>query len=369
MEQFYLWCRNIQKGNNLIFKGMKKRIFIIAFFIGLIAWSCSKTDLGPTQNLTLKQTVENNANKVNDALIKISQTPGYQLMSVNDATIKSAESFTDSITLKLIAGIYDYQPDTLHQHFGFFHTFRLFKKTGTSDMMIVNLPELLVFHPWHLHNFEAADSVLKNNFTITASDYHYYYSSWNLFDYKISAGLTLDAVSQGSLDVSAAGDPTTGNSWSSAYSFTDGHKIEVRGQTGDTTQTSFALLNNTDTLLKESVTFIRSGFQITERKYSLSIGNIEIRRSSGIDSIQVFVGGVLQKKAGAKITEGTDGSGSICGNRDIQLTFDDGTTTTLSALLNPSKTILKTLVSSLHSMFFAKNIVDYIAISIFFDTH
>jgi hypothetical protein len=347
---------------------MKQRIFIIAFCIGLVAWSCKKTDLAPNQNLTLKQTVENNANKVNDALNQISQTKGYQVISINDATLKSAESFTDSITLGLIAGIYTYQPDTTF-HFGMFHTFRLFKKTGTSDMMIVNLPQKLIFHPWHLHNFEAPDTALKNDFKITASNYHYYFSQWNLFDYKISAGLNLDTEDLGNLDVNAVSDPVTGSMYSSTYSFTDGHKIEVSGETGDTTKLAFSLLDNTGTLLKEAVTFVRSGFQITEKQYVLSIGNVDIKRSTGIDSIQVFMNGVLQQKAGIKITESTDGSGSICGNRDIQLTFDDGTTATLSSLINPALATLKTLVHNLHSMFFAKNMVDYIALSIFFASH
>lgn len=347
---------------------MKKRIISIVFIVGLIAWSCTKTDTGPGQNLTLKQTVENNVNKVNNALDQISRTKGYQLLSINDGTLKSAESFTDSITLGLIAGIYTYQPDTTHR-FGFFNTYRLFKKTGDSEMMIVNLPQKLIYHPRYLHNCNPADSVLKNDFKISASDYHYYYTSWNQYDYKISAGLMLDTADLGNLDVTAGADLTSGNIWSSKYTFSDGHKIDVSGQTGDTTKMSFTLSDETETLLKETVSFIRSGFKVTERQYVLSIGNVDIKRSTGIDSIQVFLNGVLQQKAGARIIESTDDSGSICKSRDIQLTFDDGTTTNLSILINPAMTILKTLVNSLHSMYFAKNIVDYIAISIYFNTH
>lgn len=347
---------------------MKKSTIIMTFFIGLIAWSCNKTEVGPKQNLTLKQSVENSVNTVNNALDQISRTKGYQLLSINDATLKSAEAFTDSITLGLIAGVYTYQPDTAHL-FGHFNTFRLFKKTGTSNLMIVNLPQKLIFHPWHLHNFERSDTNLVNDFKITASDYHYYFTQWNEFDYKIAAGLMLDTADLGSLDVSAEANPTTGSTWSSNYSFTDGHDISVSGQTGDTSKMSFALLNGTETLLKEAVAFVRSGFAVTERQYVLSIGNVDIKRSTGIDSIQVFLDGVLQKKAGAKITESSDGSGSICHSRDILLTFDDGTTSNLSTLINPEIAILRTLVSSLHSMYFAKNIVDYIAISIFFNSH
>jgi len=347
---------------------MKRRLFVISVFLGLIAGSCTKTDLGSVKNLTLKQSVENNVNKVNNALNTISQTKGYQLISLNDGSLKSSESYSDSITLGLIAGIYDFQPDTSN-HYGYYRTFRLFKKTGASDMLIVNLPQKLIFHPKHLHNMDPLDSTLKNDFRITATNYHYYYSRWNQYDYKISAGFELDTASLGTLDVASGANESTGYSWSSKYTFTGGYNISVSGQTGDTSNIAFALSNGPDTLLKETVFFVRDGFKVTERQYVLSIGNVDIKRSTGVDSIQVFLNGVLQQKAGAKIIEGGDDSGSICHSRDIQLTFDDGTTTNLSTLMEPAKTILKTLVNSLHSMFFAKNIVDYIAISIYYTSH
>jgi hypothetical protein len=278
------------------------------------------------------------------------------------------EVYSDSITLKLIAGIYDYKPDSAHL-FGFFNTYRLFKKTGTSDMMIINLPQKLIFHPRYLHNINPADSVLKNDFNITATDYHYYYSRWDQYDYKISAGFKLDTANLGNLDVIAGANQTTGQTWASKYSFTGGNSIDVSGQTGDTTKTAFSLSNSTETLLKETVSFIRNGLRMTERQYVLSIGDVDIKRSSDVDSIQVYLNGVLQKKAAVKIIESsTDGSGSITQSRDIQITFDDGTTTNLSTLIQPAMTTLKTLVNSLQSMFFAKNIVDYIAISIFYNS-
>lgn len=132
---------------------------------------------------------------------------------------------------------------------------------------------------------------------------------------------------------------------------------------------AFALSDGIETLLKETVSFVRSGFRITERQYILTIGNVDIIRSTGVDSIQVYLNGVLQKNAGAKIIDNTNDPGSICHSRDIQLIFDDGTTTNLSTLIKPALTTLKTLVNSLHSMFFAQNIVDYIAISIYFNLH
>ena len=117
--------------------------------------------------------------------------------------------------------------------------------------------------------------------------------------------------------------------------------------------------------MKETTIRIWRDYHNKEKQYILSVGNVDIVRSSGIDSIQVFLDGVLQQTAGAKITD-PDTEGSICHHRDILLTFDDGTTTNLSDLIQPAKETLGTLVDSMHSMRFAKNVVDYIAISIYY---
>lgn len=76
--------------------------------------------------------------------------------------------------------------------------------------------------------------------------------------------------------------------------------------------------------------------------------------------------GVLQNKAGARITDSaTNTNGTITHGRDIQITFNDGTTTTLSTLLKPSYTVMDSLVNSLQNMYFATNVLDYIAFSIY----
>jgi hypothetical protein len=69
--------------------------------------------------------------------------------------------------------------------------------------MIVNLPQRLIFHPRYLHSFIKSDSVLKNDFTIKATDYYLYYNYWNNLDYKLTAGLTLNAIDLGTFDVSS----------------------------------------------------------------------------------------------------------------------------------------------------------------------
>jgi len=355
----------------LILKIMKRNILIISIVFGLIAWSCSKVDTQQSQLPGLKQSIEKSTADINTAISIISQTKGYQLLSLSvDPAAKGldAVSFNDSITLGLIAGIYDYKPDTIFMMHHFAYPFRLFKKTGTSTEMIVNLPQKLIFHPRYLHNFNKSDSVLKNDFTITASDYHLYYNSWNNLDYKLSAGLTLNSVDLGSFDITSVSNTYKNQSNSSKYTFTDGYNISTAWQTGDTTTLSFALLKENNTLLKETTLFVGNNFHKFEKQYILTIGNVDIKRGTGIDSIQVYLNGVLQKTAGAKITYSADSTGSITNKRDILLTFDDGTTAKLSTLIGPALKQLKTLVSSLHNMYFAENIVDYIALSIYYNS-
>lgn len=352
---------------------MKRNVLLIAMGIGLLGWSCSKVDnQTPTMSLGLKQSIQQNAAAINTAVNKISATKGYQVLSL-DATpgakdLAAGTTFKDSITLALIAGIYDYQLDTILLHHSLFYPFRMFKKTGTSDQMIVNLPQKLIFNPGYLHSFVKSDSVLKNDFTITASDYHLYYNSRNNLDYKLTAGLTLSGTDLGSFNIAESSNSYNDQTNSSQYTFTGGYSILNTWQTGDTSKSTFALLQNSSPLLQETTLYIGTGFRKHERQYDLIIGNVEIKRGFGIDSIQVFQNGVLQKTAGAKITDSPDSTGTIFSRRDILLTFDDGTTEKLSTLIDPAITQLKTLFTSLHDMYFAENIVDYIAINIYFNS-
>jgi hypothetical protein len=354
----------------LKFKVMKRNILGIGIGIalGLISYSCTKVE---TQPQGLKQSIEKSTTEINTAISNISATKGYQILSLStDAAAKALEAgtFKDSITLGLISGIYDYQPDTILLHHHFAYPFRLFKKTGTSNKMIVNLPQRLIFHPKYLHSFSKPDSVLKNDFTISATDYHLYYNSWNNLDYRLTAGLTLKSADLGSFYISAVSTSFLNRSNSSKYNFTGGYSISTAWQSGDTIKSSFSLLKDNNVLLRETTAFTGSDFHKSEKQYVLTIGNIDIKRGSSIDSIQVYINGVLQKKAGVKITDGAETTGTICSKRDILLTFDDGTTAKLSSLIGPALTQLKDLVSSLHNMYFAKNIVDYIALNIYYNS-
>jgi len=344
---------------------MKKYVIIVIVLIGLISWQCSKMISEPS----LKQSVEDGVAKINNAISVISETKGYQLMSVTGDEPKLEAEYNDSIKLDMIAGVYDYQPESFYcNHYR--KSMWLFKKTGESDSMIVNLPQRMIFHPAkYLHYITLPETTPENDFVIAASDYHFYYSLWSRYDYKLKADFTLGDEELGSLDVMAAGESFANHSYSSKFNFTEDYSVNVSYETGDTMTSSFALMEADDTLLKETVTLIWKDFHKIEKKYTLTLGDVAIVKQTGVDSIQVFLNGVLQKEAAAFITDDSEPTHSICHKRDILLTFDDGTTAKLSELIGPAKTKLRTLVSSMHSMYFAKNVVDHIALTIYYHSH
>jgi hypothetical protein len=352
--------------NHNIYKAMKKYIIVIILFTGLAGWQCSKQE----DRANLKESLQSSAEEINMAVSKIAETRGYELISVTGDDGKSAECYNliDTIDLDMVAGIYDYQPNAFRHHHYFFPV-SFFKKTGENEHMIVNMPHRMMFRPKYFFNYCTCDTVRKNNFTIDAADYHLYFGGWNTFDYKLTAGFTYDSEKIGDCDITSIADKEEGNSYTSKFNFTEGLSITVDRVSGDTSESSFALMDEDELLLREKSIFVRSGYKITERQYILSIGKVDIKKGTGVDSVQVFLDGVLQKKAAKIVTDGEGEEKSICRKRDLEITFDDGTKTKVSTLIGPARETLKTLVSSLRDMYFARNIVDYIALSVYFNTH
>jgi hypothetical protein len=360
---------------------MKKKISVVILLVGLAAWQCSKLD---NNKPDLKQSLMKSVDNVNTAIGKISGSKGFEMLTVNGGAgatgvvtgagtdAKSVEFFdlADSVTLDMVSGIYDFQPDASH-HWHYFFPISLFKKSGTSNHMIVNMPQRMMFRPKYLFNFGMNDSILKNNFTIDASAYHSIHKGWYSSDYNLVASFTYEKASIGDCEINSHANPGNGNNFTSEFNFPEGYNITVEQTAVDTARSSsFALKDKDDVLLKETSVITKTGNHMFEKQYILTIGNVDIKRSTGVDSIQVYLDGVLQQKAAVKIVDETaDEDKSICHSRDLLITFDDGTKANLSVLINPARETLKTLVSSLGEMYFARHIVDYIAMSIAVSVH
>lgn len=339
---------------------MKGNVLLIALITGLLMWQCS----GKETDTSLKASLDEGIAKINKAARVISETKGFELMTVSDMT-KSGDGYSDSIDLEQIAGVYDFTRETYACRY-FSMPFWKFSKTADSDKLIMNMPHKIVLHPRYLFYPDPEEPGMVNDFTVTASEYHYYYTFMSRFNYLLDAGFTLDGEDIGRLEVVSGGESFAGKSYTSKYSFTDDYSLEVAFIRGDTSVSSMALKEGEDLLLGEENHFIRSGFRITERKYILTIGDVQIVRMSGVDSIEVYLNGILQKNAAAVITDEDDGEGSLCRHRDLELTFDDGTTAKLSELMGPSLDILKELAGPMREMYFARRIIDHLAMSVYY---
>lgn len=354
---------------------MKRNTIIIsaALVTGMLLWNCTDRE-GSGSGTTLEESLNRSSEKLDNAIGEIAATPGYRVLSLGEngslkSTAADSVEYLDSITLGEINGVYEYQnPDTLMYCHNCFYN--LFKKTGESDLLIVSLPESKVFHPYMLHYKMQSDTTLVNNFTITASDYHYYFARGLVYDYKLLAGFELDNTNIGNLDLASTSTSFNDFTYHSAFAFNDDYSIRLDQIAGDTSTYSFALLNGTETLLSESVNTIKTGTsKHHERSYQLIIGNVEILKTSESDSIQIFLNGVLQQNAMVEFIDISKDNGegrAICRrNRDIQITFDDGSVTMLSELIGPSLETLSNLAGSLQNMYFASYVVDYIAWNIY----
>jgi len=235
--------------------------------------------------------------------------------------------------------------------------------------MIVNMPLAKVQDPRSLRRYSASDTTLKNNFSIAVSDYHNNYNSYWDYDYALASQISVDSVAAGNLNINSLVSPKLGVHYTSQYAFTGSYTAKYKYDSGDTTVSSFAIEGNGQVLYEEKLLTVRNDTARfgREHEYILTIGDVQIVRSSATKKTEVYVNGVIQPTATVTIVDQVaDSEASACKKREIQITFEDGTTTTVSALIGKSIGNIKTLFDSLHSVYFAAYIVDWIAYDIYY---
>jgi hypothetical protein len=352
---------------------MKKgnRIFLMLVLLSLIIWSCERSDTS-LDTATLKQAINQSAQQLNLAVNTISSSKAFTVFTVNDGVAKSASAdsvYKVYIGLDQIKGVYEYKPVTTTSNWGF-PLIQYFTKTADDNNMVVKLPLKKVEHPRSLRQYTASDSALVNNFSIAVSEYHNNYNSYWDYDYVLTSEISIDNVKAGNLNIKSIISPTDGTDYKSQYIFTDGYSAQYKYLSGDTTVSSFGITKDNTLLYEEKRQTVRNDTAKFGREhlYTLTIGDVQIVRKSGVIAPAIYVGGVLQTNAVVEIVDKeSDPEATVCKKRDIKITFDDGTTTTLSALIGASVENIKVLFDSLHSVYFAAYIVDWIAYDIYYD--
>ena len=352
---------------------MKKHVRIVSIFVLLItiSWSCTKNDI-PEEKSSLKFAIDQSATNLNKAIDEISSSEAFSILTMSEGTLKSA-TVTDSIykvyiSLDLIKGKYEYKPVIKPDRHGI-SLLRFFSRTEDNDNMIVKMPLQKVKSPMSLRRYSPADSSLINNFSITVSEYHNNYNSYWDYDYVNSAEISIDNSIAGKLYIKSNISPENGTDYTSKYSFTDSYTANYKYLSGDTTVSSFAIKSGDKVLYEEKLLTTRNDTVRfgREHQYILTIGDVQIIRNSASKTVQVAVNGVIQPDAVITIIDREeDPEASVCKRREVQITFEDGTTTTISSLIGNSITDIRTLFNSLHRVYFAAYVVDWIAYDIYY---
>jgi len=363
---------------------MKTKGFYLALLLGSFTlWSCSnKEDLSQA---SLKTSLNNSVQQLSTAMSVISTSAGYQVLgssttstagpSMVMSSVVAFDTTYNSILLSDISGVYNYKATPYKRMKN--SLMRYFVKTADNAHMIVSLPEEKVMHPGSLLRYSPKDTLLTNNYVFDLSEYQYNFNRHLGWNYQMAANINIKTVNVGDLKIQSSNSKANGYKYASEFVFADNYKAICNYTTGDTAIATYAISNGTKTLYEEKYTAIRTssmGNRHKEKEYSLTIGDVQIVRTKGhgdnsLDSAKVYVAGVLQLKSKVEfVTDSTTDeteSSVINHKRDLKITFDDGTSSTISELLGTSVDTIRTLFASLRQASFATSVIDWIAWDIY----
>lgn len=353
---------------------MKNKVGIL--FTGVILASalagCAKNDdLNVLSTASLKKVMEENAVKLNSAMNTIAASKVYTVFTMpGDMMAKSAvaDDYSVHITMDAVKGVYEYNNSITGFNNWNMPLIHYFNKTADNGHMIVKMPLKKVTKPFLLRHPVVADTSLKNNFRIDLSDYHNNYNNYHDYDYLLSSEITIDEAVAGNLNIKSVINPEKGKDYQSSFVFTGKYKAEYKFLSGDTTISSFTISDNGNVLYGEKLTITRNDSVMFghERQYTLTIGGIQIVRKS-LGDVSILVNGIVQPGAVITIVDGQqDSEASVCKNRNIQITFEDGSVVLLSDLISDSVDDIRSLYSSLHNVYFAAYIVDWLGYDIYY---
>ncbi len=350
-------------------KNVTFKLFGFSILMLMIA-SCSKTvDQGSSTGV-LKDAITSSTQNLNNAVNEITYSQAFQLLSVSSGTtLKSGTVYSANIPLSLIVGVYDYKAIKTNESMSY-PLVKFFTRSADPAKMVVNMPLAKLQDPRVLRRYLKSDSTLTNNFSMTVTDYHNNYNSYHDYDYVNVADISIDKAKAGSLNIKSVVSPTAGTQYASQFAFSNGYTAMYAYTSDNNSTLSSFSISKANTLLYEEklqTTKTDTGKFGREHIYTLTIGNVKIVRGPD-KTTQVYVNNILQTKAVVAVVDDDDSEDehSICHKRDIQITFDDGTVSTISQLLSKSITDISTLFSSLHDVYFAAYIVDWIGYDIYY---
>ena len=365
----------------------KQSIILLLFSTLLIFSGCNSTnDLKSDEAASLKASLQNNAATLSTAVGEITNTPDFQMMSGVSGNSSMMSMFDaqfapptsakiDSVKIMLadIAGTYNYSWTKVKK--GQFNIMRFFDRVANSSDMIVKLPAQKVKNPGSLFSFQPKDSLLKNNFEAQVTEYMLKRSKLTGFEYNLKSSLKLDDAALGMLNVQTTRNKMNGYNYLSSYKLTSGYNVVCQDISGDTLISVYSITKDDKTLFEEKTSTYKvdNGIRKREKVYSLTLGNVKIVRTMGLNSFEnakVYLDGVLQANAKVEIVvvNPIDNEQTVVQKkREIKITFEDGTSTTIKELTNNTIDKIGEIFRSVRQAYFATDIIDRIAQNIYWN--
>ncbi|MBN2595732.1 MAG: hypothetical protein JXR82_03000 [Marinifilaceae bacterium] len=360
---------------------MKRNIIAVGalLFFSAVLFSCSdNSDNNPEKGLSLEQSLKEKTVSLTTAVDEITSSKGFEIVTMNDPTTVAGTTkqgsddtkFSANITLDDIKGIYEYSAAipaaTTETKMGYSSKF---EKTGDSEEFIIKLPKEKAGNPWKLYMEEEGDDSLVNDFVITTTEYNYYFSMDEGFQFNnlVNSSITVEDEPAGELFVNWDIAANQNFNYESKFSFTDDYSVGVKFKMGDTIQYAYNLKNGEDVLFKEEMQFTKGNGENSSYEYKLSIGLIEIVKNSTSDSYLVYRDGVLEEGAVVEVInnsgESTEANVVFCRKgRDLKITFADESVVVLSELLGQDTLDkMAEIFSSMYDMYFVNHVVNKVA--------
>ncbi|MGB4413457.1 MAG: hypothetical protein WBI53_01025 [Paludibacter sp.] len=355
-----------------------KKIFPLISAIALLSWSCTSE----ISDGSLQSSLDKSSQTLSTALQKITSSEGYQVLATPAVTTTDAakvytpfiDSTYNSILLADIVGEYEYNKANTYKRWKQPITNFFSKTADNASLMIVRLPEEKIKRPNSIFVYNPADTLLTNNYVFSLNKYDYKFNRYLGWTYDMASNINIKNVDAGNLNIQSSSSKEAGYKFVSEFAFTNGYTLKSNYTTGDTAVSVYAIYEGSKVIYEESFTAVKTeaNYRHREREYSMTIGDVKIIRQMGpnsLDSAKVYVGGVLQTTAKVEVvdiatTDGTDVS-VTAHKRELKITFDDGTSKTISELLGTSVETIRNLFISLRQSYFATGIVDRIAWDIY----
>ncbi len=362
--------------------------FSVLILTSLLLFGCDpatelKNDPAIAENgksVPLKVSLNQGVEELSTAVKAINNSEAFQLLAaiVPGSEVTGNPSFApdlrrDSllITLDDVAGVYEYSWKKLKKMNN--NLLRIFDRTADNEHLIIRLPAQKVKNYHRLFIFTPRDTALTNNFEADVSEYLLSRHFQKGLEYKLKSSMKVDDKSLGLVSISRIRNKVNGFNFTSEYALGSGYLVSNKQNSGDTAVSVYAISKDGKVLFEEKMTSYRVNQEnrMREKVFSLTIGKVTIVRIAGPDSFanaKIYVDGVLQENAKAEIViteETNEEKGVTYQRRDVKLTFDDGTTTTLRELKGNTIEELGLIFASVRQIGFATEIVDRIAANIF----